>query len=498
MVLTPTQEQWDILGLVDSCEDGIVEALAGAGKTSLLNMIARRDTRLRGHYLAFNRALVDDAARLFPRNIVCKGIHQRAFAVTGRRFAHRLNNGSRMRARESGRRVGILGTSVPHRDIDNNGREHREKVLGVETLTVIAQQALRTFCQSGDLVPDVGHFAYIDGIDDVVDGVRQWENNRIIQRYLLPAVEKMWEDWKNPDGWMRYDHMAYLKLAQLEGMFMPGDLLLVDEAQDLSGVMIAIINQQKHMQRILVGDSCQAIYEWMGSINALTKVDVAWRAALTQSFRFGPDIADSANRVLEMISNLRLRGCDKSGYVGRIDQPNAIMCRTNATALMYLMNGIGEGRRVHMVGGGGDLVRFAEGAARLQDGERSEHPDLACFEDWHEVQQYVEDGEDGGDLRLMVKLIDQYGTNTIIDTIKGMVSEDRANLCVSTTHKVKGRGWSAVKVAGDFTPVRRNEQTIVADLSVTDKRLLYVAMTRAMDQLDIDDVAWETDVEEDW
>ncbi|GII82099.1 hypothetical protein Ssi03_00890 [Sphaerisporangium siamense] len=49
-----------------------------------------------------------------------------------------------------------------------------------------------------------------------------------------------------------------------------------------------------------------------------------------------------------------------------------------------------------------------------------------------------------------MKLIDSHGTDQVLDDLAEPVSEDRADLVLSTAHKSKGLRWHQVKVAGDF------------------------------------------------
>jgi len=52
----------------------VIQAGAGTGKTTTLRMLAEA-TSERGLYIAFNRAIADEAKRKFPRNIECRTAH---------------------------------------------------------------------------------------------------------------------------------------------------------------------------------------------------------------------------------------------------------------------------------------------------------------------------------------------------------------------------------------------------------------------------------------
>lgn len=77
------------------------------------------------------------------------------------------------------------------------------------------------------------------------------------------------------------------------------DTVIVDEAQDISAVMLKIILNFKCNKLLLIGDSEQLIYEWRGAIDSLTEIykyrkNVKFME-LTHSFRVGEEIAKFAS-----------------------------------------------------------------------------------------------------------------------------------------------------------------------------------------------------------
>lgn len=213
---------------------------------------------------------------------------------------------------------------------------------------------------------------------------------------------------------------------------------------------------------------------------------------LTQSFRFGPAIAAVANRILGEIdgADLRIVGTPEvPSAVGPTANPDAVLTRTNATAVQTVLNGQREGRRVHLVGGGGEVLAFAEAAGSLMAGDSTWHPELACFSSWGEVQEYVEQDPQGSELALLVKLVDDFGVETIRGALRHMAPEAEADLVVSTAHKAKGCEWDTVQLADDFPDPRQSFEALVdPTLAAPELRLLYVAVTRARLLLDVSQV----------
>lgn len=85
----PTEEQEKVI----ECEAGIVKvkAFAGAGKTFTLTEYAKRRSRGRGLYLAFNRDIKEEALSKFPPNVKCMTSHGLAFPQFGKNISHKLN-----------------------------------------------------------------------------------------------------------------------------------------------------------------------------------------------------------------------------------------------------------------------------------------------------------------------------------------------------------------------------------------------------------------------
>jgi hypothetical protein len=124
-------------------------------------------------------------------------------------------------------------------------------------------------------------------------------------------MRRAWADITDPNGTLPFRHDHYLKLWHLSGPKINADYILFDEAQDANPVLVDIVRQQTHAQLVWVGDSNQQIYSFTGAINALASVGAEQTAMLSQSFRFGPAIADIANRCLEGLkAPLRLTGTE--------------------------------------------------------------------------------------------------------------------------------------------------------------------------------------------
>jgi hypothetical protein len=485
----PTAEQAEIVGIFITGESLKVEAGAGCGKTASLRLCAEAAPRRQGQYLAFNRSIVEDSKQAMPGNVRVSTAHSLAFKSKGRRMRHRLD-APRMRNHEVARALQIKPLSFA--GITDGTDKPKNKVLGPEYLANVVRKALVKFCQSDDAEPALWHFPYVQGVD-LRDGAPS--NNLRIAEALLPPLKAFWADCESVDGVLPFDHSCYLKSWERGDPYIEADFIVVDEAQDMSPVMISVIERQaSHAQIVWCGDGNQELYAWTGAVNALDRVDTDRTAWLTQSFRFGQEVAEVANFVLARLGTpLRLRGCDRESIVAPLVAPDAILCRTNATAVDNMLEQQRRGRSAHLVGGGEDVISFARAAMELQQTGSTGHFDLATFESWNEVLDYVEHDEGGSDLRLMVKLIQTYGAGQIVRALERMPREEDADVVVSTAHKAKGREWPRVQLANDFRGVSEDDEIRADDL-----RVLYVAATRARDVLDVDRLGLLRNVVMDW
>ncbi|MFJ3498560.1 UvrD-helicase domain-containing protein, partial [Streptomyces sp. NPDC086091] len=319
---------------------------------------------------------------------------------------------------------------------------------------------------------------------------------------VLPFAVKAWGDLQNPEqGVVRFEHDHYLKMWALTEPRIDADFLFLDEAQDTNPVLEQVFAAQRaHTQLVMVGDSAQAIYGWRGARDVMTGFD-ANHLTLTRSFRFGPLLAEQANRWLAFTdAPIRLTGTEAiPTKVGLVTFPDAVLCRTNIGAMTEVMKLLAAGHRVALTRGGQTLVALAMAAQDLKAGRRTAHPELVLFASWGELQEYADHDPAGRDLQPFVELVDQHGPEAIIAAVHALTDESKADVTVSTAHKAKGREWPSVKIADDFPPPPDSDRQdgcgcpIPEAVNETDARLAYVAVTRARSRLDLGGLSWIDD-----
>jgi len=369
----PTPEQQAAIEAFGTGDDLVIQAGAGTGKTSTLRMLAESAPRRRGLYIAFNRAIAGDAKRTFPRTVEASTAHSLAFRAVGHQYRERLD-GPRVPARVAAQILGINGPTRIGDDVP---------ILAPQQVARITMATVARFARSADPEPAAFHVPATPRFDTHAQ-------RQALAAEILPLARRAWDDLKATRGRLKFTHDHYLKLWQLSYPVLPAEFILFDEAQDADPVILSIVGNQPSAQRIVVGDAAQAIYEWRGAINAMDKFP-GKHLTLSKSFRFGPAVANEANRWLdELDAPLRLTGHDPipSRIVTGLGEPDAILCRSNAGAMTQVMTQLARGRKVALVGGGKDIRDLASAAIALKGGAPCEHPELFAFRTWGEVQDY--------------------------------------------------------------------------------------------------------------
>ena len=428
-------------------------AYAGAGKTSTLVSMARARPQASGLYVAFNKAIASDAGAKFRGTRVdCRTAHSLAYrTVKGMGYSD-----EKMRASLTSRALKLPRVELPH-------------IGGLVGSLVVG--TIRRFCQSADNCISIYHVPKLaKPVDDDV-----WLQ---IRATIANLAEDVWSHMVALDDTTPLGHDGYLKLWALHAPQLHDAYryILIDEAQDLNPVLIGVLAAQR-CQLVSVGDSHQQIYAWRGAIDALEQLP-GHICRLTQSFRFGANIAAHANSLLIAMGETHpLRGNGRTDDI--VCDPDsaatAILCRTNAGVIDQLLTELMLDARVYIPGGAGELTALIEDAERLQDGAPARTADLLGFRAWREVCEHAET-EEGAGLRVLVSLVDSYGCHALLKAL-GQVLNTPTPGCVtiSTAHKAKGLEWSQVEIAGDFMKTGK--------IDIAERRLFYVACTRAKSEL---------------
>jgi hypothetical protein len=478
----PTSEQLTVLDLTTNAAREqlnialAIQAGAGTGKTATLRLIVREFDRLGlvGTYTAFNTAIVRDSEAKFEgTGCTAHTSHKLAMDAIGYRYRHRLQ--VKVYSREMAKQLNIEPFFF--------SEDGEDRVIQAPACASFVMDGIKRYCYSADFKLTPKHIRRPEKITTP-------ENLAAFRSHLSRALVAAWDDICKKNGTLQFTHDHYFKMWALGDAGepeIPGDYVLVDEAQDTAPVFADILARQ-HKLVIFVGDAQQSIYGWRGAVDAMTRIDSTSTAWLTNSFRFGPEIAEIANTVLSCIegAELRLIGVGGPSTVGRADKVDAIVCRTNGGVIKSLISSLTAGLRVYIPGGAKELFSFAAGAAKLQAGQKTENAFLCVFDTWQEVLDYiVSDDPAAEEIALFVRLCDSYGAAEIVRLLNTCVEQAKdADITITTAHKSKGLEWDTVRLCEDFPAFGVDEETFELSPDPEAARTLYVALTRARKHLD--------------
>jgi antirestriction protein ArdC len=256
----------------------------------------------------------------------------------------------------------------------------------------------------------------------------------------------MWDDLSSDAGWdpsspniSRVDFLHLLKRwAQTDPQFIDGlnsgstsngkfigrknDLFFFDEAQDMNPVIVDLLDKQKGIQKVYVGDSNQAIYAFRGAVDELNNVKDAIELYLTRTFRFGDVVAGVANRFLTLLKSPKKivgkPGEDFGKLVDNMEDPDAFIARGNAAIVAGIFEYIGKGKNPGLnLETYYKVDRYIKSARWLMSnnlGAGYERPimddELAGYDNWNQVTAAIREGKNvGTGARLINKLMRDQG-----------------------------------------------------------------------------------------
>jgi superfamily I DNA/RNA helicase len=464
-----------------------INAGAGCSKTTTLSMVAHA-TEAKSLYLAFNKAMVEEAKHKFPHWVTVKTTHGLAYSVYGKELQHKLK-------RPVGRYVNVCGTgSEIARHFSIRGIELPSgKWITASGIGVSVKETVNRFEYSADKKISRKHVSY-SAVGNLINDMTFNKNE--YEALVVSYAEILWKQRIDPRSPILAMHDTYLKLYQLsEPDLSMYDVVYLDEAQDTNDCVLDIVSKLKK-KVVLVGDPYQQIYGWRGSVNAMSKVDCE-ETTLSTSFRFGQAVAEIANVILNCNepATLTLKGWDKlvseiHKYLPEGVETHARLYRTNAALIADGVDFIVQGKNVSMEIDVRDFVKTLESALALFEGRKNDvkHENIVPFAEWSDLTaeaQFV-----GGELARIAAMVGKGEAYRVMQVLADYKKPLNPDIILTTAHKSKGREFDVVVLADDFPSCWNNDGEWVG-LTEMERNLLYVAATRAKQLLVINSTVEE-------
>ena len=437
-------------------------AFAGTGKTTTLHEYSKVRSHLRFLYVAFNKSVQMDADKKFPPNVTCKTSHSLAWPRFGKPHRHRI--------------IGNLRLNVV------------KTILGLKTYDQarIVSKTFNNFLISADFKLHKKCLSYIKKDDP----------NDLF--FYLSMAAKLWVMMCDPNNeQIGMLHDGYLKQYQLSKPHLDFDCILLDEAQDTNPVVSDIVLSQK-CPKILVGDPHQQIYSFRGAQDAMKQIDSEQQFYLTNSFRFGSEIAWIANKVLRTFKK-EMKELKSARQKDKLDEHReyAIIARTNAFVFDEAVKLCHSHRIAYL--GGIDGYQFDDildvYLLYVERKDEIKNPYIRSFQNYQTLKAFAMEADDW-ELKSKYKVVEKY-EDMIPDLLKWIkesaVERAQADIIITTAHKSKGSQFSKVRLCDDFPKFFQDSKLIgTTDLDPDEFNLIYVAVTRAKDFIEFDAVyEWE-------
>lgn len=415
-----TQEQEDIIGAIKRGIPYIlVNGFAGAAKTStLVGVTDVFPIMSKLLYLTFNTSMAESARKVFGCNVEIKTVH--AFAMP-----HILGKGERVRGNYSAPEISRMF------DISKK-----------EAYTVLRN--FEWFCNSDlhSLPPKTPQATNISLLFEQMD-----------------------------NGEIDKTHSFYLKKFQLNLVnsvpmrLQEYSLAMLDEYQDTNEVTRSIFNHLEAQQRIVVGDTHQNIYGFRGSDNVMDSFD-GERFFLTNSFRFGSEIANKATQLLSSFKG------EKKTIVGRgtetISRTAISLSRTNAYLVQNVMAYIEKKIYYKSIRDPELIFALPINIARLNAGEVITHRQFTYLT-WEKEKFEREKGNyknfatyimgngkenDDAEMIWAGRIADEYTLKELESALEQTHENNRSSepcqFFLGTAHSAKGLEFDIVKLNEDF------------------------------------------------
>jgi superfamily I DNA/RNA helicase len=347
MSFTPTAEQELIIAAAKETQDNlIVQALAGAAKTSTLILIAEALPAVQILALSFNKRIQMEMKERLPSNCTPLTLNSLGHRSWGSAIGRKL-------VLESDKMYNILSAEVA-----NFGPAER-KALGDSFAEILKLLSFAKQCgyipdghyeRGKRLMTDIEFFSHIEQkLNDVQEG--------LIRSCIIASIAAAMK------GEIDFDDQVYMPTL-FHGTFPRYPLVLVDEAQDLSALNHAMLRKLVKGRIIAVGDSRQAIYGFRGahanSMALLAETFQMRELTLSLSFRCPRRVVEHAQF---HAPHMRYTDWAEDGSVEHltewcaddIPQSATIICRNNAPLFRAAVRLLKNGRNVEL--GSKDIVK---------------------------------------------------------------------------------------------------------------------------------------------
>lgn len=468
---TPTDEQLAIVNAATETNDNLlVNALAGAAKTSTLILIAEA---LKGKdilTLAFNKKIATEMKERLPAWCESKTLNALGHKIWWEKLG---------RARltiDSSKTYAIVSSVI------NNIQDPEVKGFAYEAMSDLIRSV--DFGKACGWVPDAWEGSNLRLMDDAeffghMDEIpTDWERD-IIHESMMISLRQAW------GGLIDFNDQILMPTV-FYCTFPSHAIVMVDEAQDLSALNHAMLAKLCRRSRLIaVGDPCQAIYGFRGahedSMDLMQKTFQMKELYLTTSFRCPIAVVHEARW---RAPAMKYPDWAIPGEVRRLPSWSAedlidndvIICRNNAPLFAMAIKLLRDGRYPELIGNdiGKALIKIMK---KFGKGTMTQADAFKALEDWKDekLSKTRNPGSIHDRAACIMVFLEQSETLAGAIAYAEHIFSATGSIKLMTGHKSKGLEFDRVFFLDEFMMKK--------DEGGQDRNLRYVTITRAKQSL---------------
>jgi len=453
MKYTPTKQQENVLNTLKNSKGNpvLVQAVAGAGKTSTALLSIATIKPKKALYTAFNKAIVVESKSKFPSNVECRTLHALALSY--------------------------IKPKLPIHDFSYH--DIREDLSYPDKKLII--DAMDEFYRSDSVDMHEYLDEYLTHSPKLID-------------ITIKYIEGMLDDKVNPtfNFLLKYFHILLVNEEVNPGY----DMVILDEIQDSTAVALEIFKELKAPIKLGLGDEFQSIYQFMNLVNGFKVLKKTTVLPLTKSFRCSTEIA-------EQIQEFGIKYLDKQFEFIGTDTPKedgltAYLTLTNAGIIERINELHSEGKSYTLTRDIKEIFACPLALVTAASGKEVYHRKYKFLES--EYKNYALSGTKGfydylkknvrdDEIESAINLIMKFNKQSInIFNVLKSAKAVKSNpaITVATAYSFKGRETSDVYIEDDLNKAVLD---IISsggpgtDEDYTTMKVAYVALSRARTRL---------------
>lgn len=459
----PTSEQQEIVDLIRSSTDNVlVNALAGTGKTTTLDLVQAASPKKPVLCIAFNKRVAEEAEKRFPGTTTV-----RTFNGLGHRIWAKTCGNVTLDPRKCQTFLRELISHFSGDDRKNAWDAYWEIIGGVSMAKSIGYVPEGKFPAAKRLIErQTFHLALEEKPSPLVQS--------LIDAILIQSIQSAYK------GFIDYNDQIYMP-ALFGGIYPNFPHVMIDEYQDLNPTNHVMVEKLAKQRLTAVGDPNQCIYGFRGAVtNGMSQAKTKFKMteqSLTISFRCPSEIVKYVQwRVPQF------KAAKQGGSVVALDHLDpqsipdhaAILCRNNAPLFSMAFRLLGAKRSVQVAGSdiGPRLIKIL-GKIGADDDTQADL--IFKIDAWEEEKlQKSNSPASVRDSAACLRIFASFGkTKAQALAYADHLFKQQGSIKLMTGHKAKGLEW----------PVVYHLDPWLVGTCEQEQNLRYVISTRSSDKL---------------